>query len=151
MSPSVYQAGSVGSVLLRSLLVVALWTGPVPWAHSHDLSLPGMAEHLAKYHQGQNSLCVGWHWHYSTSDGQNPASPDQNHPDHPPTSQETARPDVKIAEGISALQYLLAWAEVGADRVPLLDEIARDGRIECFDVVNSPGRSSMQLLCRMTC
>ena len=151
MSSRLRQRRAIGSVLFRSLLVLALWTGPIPWGHHHNLSGPDLAKHLAMFHDSQDCTNVGWHWHFTTPDGENPVSPEQDHEHHQPAAPDSARPDIRVAEAISSLQLMLAWAAITSDAGPVLDVGIRNPNSDHALSEPSSNRTAQQLLCRLTC
>lgn len=66
--------------MLRCLLLLAVWQGPIPWCHCHGtvdhLALsPGLPEHLRSHHAGHDPYGNGrWHLHFILPDtgGQTP-------------------------------------------------------------------------------
>ncbi len=59
------------AVLLRLVLLIAAWQGPIPWCHSHAAQATAesgswLAEHLKSHHGPQTSRgssLLGWHFH----------------------------------------------------------------------------------------
>lgn len=79
--PSVYQRlsaprASGPAVLLRLVLLLAAWQGPIPWCHNHATGVTAesttwLIEHLKSHHRSVEPQCqaachqglLGWHFH----------------------------------------------------------------------------------------
>lgn len=105
------------ALVLRCLLLLAAWQGPVPWVHCHgtlaassDGVSSWLAKHLQAYHPTTapfSDACFGWHVHYGF-----PGAPSDDS-DEPSPNDRDCLPVSVSAQGLSA-SWLRATVETPA-------------------------------------
>ena len=115
------------NVVLRYLLVLTVWQGPVLWCHCHgtlanaaqvnscDSNLGILAEHLQDYHSQVDpfaNLFFGWHFHVDlpTSDVNDPGSSDEPIHDLPVAGEENGTVILsRIGNALSMASQFDGW------------------------------------------
>jgi len=109
---------SGASVLLRLVLLIAAWQGPVPWCHTHAAqasadTAPWLAEHLQTHHSaadpGQRIWLgseLGWHFHADFPT--RPVGDDEPRPGQPPAEfPASCVSSLRAADGASGERLLV--------------------------------------------
>ncbi|QDU30203.1 hypothetical protein ETAA8_53220 [Anatilimnocola aggregata] len=116
------------SWLLRCLLLVVAWQGPLPWCHAHgtlgncsEVANCSLQEHLRSHHPGTNlfgDIFFSWHVHV---DLPQPGSESEE-------SDETELPRTPAVESIDLVGHALSRAWESSN------PIAVDADCECHDL-----------------
>lgn len=97
--------------MLRLLLALSVWDGPVLWGHVHTDGQKGLDTHVARFHAcDQSPWTLGWHWHITV-----PAADDEADSDGQPTRRSEHTVVLLTSSSTETAPQLLAWSIVSSD------------------------------------
>ncbi len=131
-SPDAKRAGAHRpSFVLRCLLLLVAWQGPLPWCHCHgtlansaDSTAVWLATHLRSRHSSVSpfaNVSFGWHIHIELPDSTS------DDPDQPPRPDRDRLPVTNAADGLAELAARPAAALIS--EADLLDLACQGGML----------------------
>jgi hypothetical protein len=131
--PSKLKHGRSWSYLLRTMVILGSWQGPIPWCHSHESWAATSAAqrqwlnaHLCTHHAEacRAGECLGWHLHVDF-----PCSSDRTPEEQPKQEQDrlaTATSSGEWLSELSAVQRSLQWPIGGALLIQSIAPLEQD-------------------------